>query len=81
MANPADHLACVASSARFSAVELREKVTALVDRERFKDEALRNLVGAVEELLELAPKGSDVRRLADRVLEKHLKRARALVAA
>lgn len=75
MANPADRLAGMA----FDPVELRQKVTDLVERERCERLALRDLARAVEELLALAPKDTAVRALADRVLGPHLQRARQLV--
>jgi hypothetical protein len=78
VANPADRLAAVPA---FDPVDLRQRITALVDMERSKDRALRELAGAVQELLELAPHGSNARRLADAVLERPLARARALTAA
>ena len=75
--NPAEALA----EFKVDAVRLRQQVTALVDRERAKHQALCELSEAVAELIELAPRGSHARKLAERLIERPLAKARMLTAA
>jgi uncharacterized coiled-coil protein SlyX len=75
------HATDVLAQVRFDGAKLREQVTALVNREAAQARALRELAAAVEELLELAPKGTHARRLAERVLDRPLAKARMLTAA
>ena len=74
MANPADRL----SELSFDAVQLRTAVTQLVERERLERQVLGELVRAVDELLAFAPPGSAAHRMAMRLLEQPLVRARTL---